>query len=419
LVSVRSIDHRARIVIRSTFGDRLPFVHPTITGDEDKALATNTSVINGSNAQDWIPRIVNSAPTGSSSGVRQALECNRIGTPTDPSGLGLSWVASVDLLGGEPVTGSAGVIATGETVYASTDTLYVATIRSGFDSGVVQRNKPLPLTTAVHAFDLHDIGGARYIGSDQVPGALLNSYSMSEFGGDLRIATTGDGSDFSIGQESSVFVLRRTGSDLEQIGSVSGLGRGEQIQAVRFLGDLGYVVTFRRVDPLYVIDLRDPTKPVVAGELKVPGYSSYLHPVGPGLLLGIGQDATTDGRVKGSKLSLFDVTDPAAPVERSVIGIGTQSEAEFDPHAFLYWDESGTAVIPTGAWLTEWRGGAVVVDVADGALRERGRIRAHGDSPDPIRRTMIVGGKLVALSNSGLSVRDLSSLQETGWIPFV
>ena len=141
-------------------------------------------------------------------------------------------------------------------------------------------------------------------------------------------------------------VLRPEGNELVQIGEVDGLGTNEQIHAVRFLGTQGYVVTFRQTDPLFVIDLSDPTAPALSGELKIPGYSAYLHPVGDGLLLGVGQDATDEGRVLGTQLSLFDVHDPANPVRLSTLPIGGSSEAEWDHHAFLYWPEDGTIVLP-------------------------------------------------------------------------
>ena len=113
--------------------------------------------------------------------------------------------------------------------------------------------------------------------------------------------------------ESAVTVLREQGGRLAQIGQVGGLGRGERIYAARFLGDVGYLVTFRQVDPLYTIDLSNPAAPKVAGELKITGYSAYLHPIGEDLLLGVGQEASEQGRRLGAQVSLFDVSDPASP----------------------------------------------------------------------------------------------------------
>jgi uncharacterized secreted protein with C-terminal beta-propeller domain len=144
--------------------------------------------------------------------------------------------------------------------------------------------------------------------------------------------------------ESSVYVLD---SGLRQIGHVGGLGKGEQVYAVRFVGPTGYVVTFRQTDPLYVVDLREPTAPRVSGELKINGYSSYLHPAGDGRLIGVGQDGSDNGQLTGLQVSLFDVSDPARPSRLSRYALpGGYSQAESDPHAFLYWPATGTLVIP-------------------------------------------------------------------------
>ena len=108
-------------------------------------------------------------------------------------------------------------------------------------------------------------------------------------------------------------VLAPQGDALQEVGRVGGLGSGETIQSVRFLGTVGYVVTFAQTDPLYTIDLTDATKPRVAGELKILGYSAYLHPVGDGMLLGVGQDATEEGRQLGTQVALFDVSRSREP----------------------------------------------------------------------------------------------------------
>ena len=143
-----------------------------------------------------------------------------------------------------------------------------------------------------------------------------------------------------------MYALRANGEELEQLSVVEGLGAGEQIYAVRFLGPTAYVVTFRQTDPLYVIDMTDPANPALTGELKIPGYSAYLHPVGDGLLLGVGQDATDTGQTLGTQLSLFDVSDPANPQRISTLAIGGWSDVEWDHKAFLFWPEDGTIVLP-------------------------------------------------------------------------
>ncbi len=135
---------------------------------------------------------------------------------------------------------------------------------------------------------------------------------------------------------------------LDVVGQVGGIGRDERIYAVRFIADRGYVVTFRQIDPLYVVDLSNPNAPTVAGELEMTGYSAYLHPVGDGLLLGVGREATEWGGLLGTQVSLFDVSDANAPrlVDRFALEGDGGSEVEWDHHAFLYWEPEQVAVIP-------------------------------------------------------------------------
>jgi Beta propeller domain len=240
-------------------------------------------------------------------------------------------------------------------------------------------------------------------------------------------------------------VLARKGDALDQIGSVTGLGATEQIYAVRFIGDLGYVVTFRQTDPLYVIDLKDPTKPRVAGELKIPGFSSYLHPFGEGYLLGVGQSATDQGRATGAQLSLFDVRDPSKPTQVATMPIGQGfTEAQYDPHAFLLWDKTGQVVVPVQGYgqpgqLT----GAIVAQATPTSLTEQGRVKGllqpgaeeeqrqideqckqypdncyKPDFTTPFTRSMIVNNKLVLVSYGGLEIVALDTLAPLGSVNF-
>ncbi|HSH59494.1 MAG TPA: beta-propeller domain-containing protein, partial [Acidimicrobiales bacterium] len=259
---------------------------------------------------------------------------------------------------------AATVLGAGELVYASAKNLYVTTTRwtgpvpleDGSDNartrpGIV----PGEGTTDIHKFAITDKVRTQYLASGRVPGRVLNQFSMSELSGDLRVATTSDGTsqgrDETGASESRVSVLRQEGEALNTVGSVDGLGKGERIYAVRFLGDRGYVVTFRQTDPLYVIDLADPTRPAVKGELKIPGYSAYLHPVGEHRLIGVGQEATEQGRPVGTQVSLFDVSDPGSP-ERLAQAVlpRSHSEAEFDHHAFLYWPSTGLTLLPVQSY---------------------------------------------------------------------
>jgi hypothetical protein len=215
------------------------------------------------------------------------------------------------------------------------------------------------------------------------------------------------------------------------------LGKGEQIYAVRFVGPVGYVVTFRQVDPLYTLDLSNPRLPRVVGELKIPGYSSYLHPLGADRLIGIGQDADEQGMVKGSQVSLFDVGDPADPTRLDMFPIRGWSDAEYDPHAFLYWPDEELVVIPvwgeSGVVVenspTDTKpfvpsGGALVLRVDGDSLTDVGMLThaqfgASNYPVDPtIRRSLVVGDTLWTLSASGALASDIDDLGEQAWVPF-
>jgi uncharacterized secreted protein with C-terminal beta-propeller domain len=283
--------------------------------------------------------------------------------------------------------------------------------------------EPQSITTEVHRFDLVD-DGARYAVSGSVPGRLLNQWAMSEHDGDLRIATTEGGFPGDERTHSSVRILRERGDRLRTIGQVDDLGRGEQIYAVRYVGDIGFVVTFRQVDPLYTLDLSDPRDPRLLGELKVPGYSSYLHPVDDDHLLGVGQNADADGRTTGVQVSLFDVADLAQPsrVAHAALGRNTMTDVEYDHRAFLYWPQERMAVLPLAGWQPDGRIGAVVLGVdPDEGVVERGFIEhpAHEGMPPPVQRAFVVDDRIVTITYAGVLASDLTTLEPLGEAGFV
>jgi hypothetical protein len=201
---------------------------------------------------------------------------------------------------------------------------------------------------------------------------------------------------------------------------------------VRFIGPVGYVVTFRQTDPLYTIDLSDPASPRVVGELKIPGYSAYLHPVGDGLLLGIGQDATEAGRRTGAQASLFDVSDPAQPRRLDQVALGHgSSSVEFDHHAFLWWEPRGLAVLPLQTYDPVYSSVAVGLSVdRDRGLGETGRITHPLGGPDAgtgkvavdtttmIQRSLVIGDALYTVSSAGILASNLGDLTVRQWVGF-
>lgn len=277
-----------------------------------------------------------------------------------------------------------------DTVYASTGALYVAATRW---DGQGPR-------TEVHRFDTSGDGPATHTGSGVAPGRLLNQFSLSEREGALRVVTTVDGGP--TGMSGRLTVLDTEGDTLDAIGHLDGLGPGEEVKSVRFVGDLGYVVTFRTTDPLYALDLSDARNPRLLGELKIPGFSQYLHPVGDGLLLGVGRDADPrTGMTTGLKVSLFDVRDPAAMAELDQLVLPGASSPVGDDHRAFLWDAGrDQAVVPVD--LGGGSGPALVLRVSGRRLERVAELR-HGDAVGvtPLR-AFVVDGDLWTLSRLGL-----------------
>ncbi|MDP1793691.1 MAG: beta-propeller domain-containing protein [Acidimicrobiales bacterium] len=413
-VSARLVDGVARIAVRSY--PTLPFTYPTDGSAEAQAAAVahNRDVIRQTTADSWLPHFTVTNAAGQTSKSKALATCNDSYRPPSFSGFGMLSVVTFNT--DNPSDSHAtSVMADGQIVYASAERMYVAT--NGWDN--VENNTVEPsANTLVHAFDIRDKTDAAYLSSGKVRGTVLNQFSMSERDGLLRIATT----DPSGGSQSFMTVLQNNGEAYVPIGQVGGLGHGERIYAVRFIDDAAYVVTFRQVDPLYVVDLSDPTKPTVKGELKITGYSAYLHPIGPGRLLGIGQEATTEGRRMGVQASIFDVSNPSAPrlVAKNVVGGNSATNAEYDHHAFLYWAPAKLAVIPLSIYDQQQQfNGAIGMRVNDASVDEVGRMQPpapNGYSPG-IERNIVIGDRLFAVSHAGVLVNTLD-LKSTSWVPY-
>jgi len=317
------------------------------------------------------------------------------------------------------------VMAGGAIMYASQDHIYIAqgSFNWWWGWGDVDR------TTRIHRFDLRDMGTA-YTSTGEVPGWLHNQFSMSEYEGRLRVATTDmdwwwgtntDGRD----EGNNVYILEQGQGQMHIIGSLEGLAPGEQIYAARFQGDKAFLVTFRQIDPLFTLDLSDPTRPKAVGELKIPGYSAYLQTRGPGRLIGVGMDGTDEGELTGVSVSLFDVSDFAEPTQVDRVTVESEwgsSEALWDHHAITvhenwltvpYWgyEEDGD----DGSW--DYTQGLLVVDIRKNSLTELARI-THQDLVQeavgqpweaPIRRAIVMDDYLFSVSDYGIKVSNLAT----------
>ncbi|MGD9694690.1 MAG: beta-propeller domain-containing protein [Thermoleophilia bacterium] len=426
LVSARATGTTVRLVTQSA-PSRVPLVYSTSSAAADRRAArqANRRAIRRSAAGAWLPRLAIINPRGRSTASRVAVGCRDVARPAEFAGFGMLTVVTVGVGETLSVLDSDAVMADGELVYASPTSLYVATSR-WIDPAAADGAAPPPRgATRIHRFDTSVPDRTEYRSSGVVAGYVLNQFSMSERDGVLRVATTEEPAWWSPGDdepgESAVTTLTERDGRLVRLGRAGGLGRGERIYAVRFLGDLGYVVTFRRTDPLYVVDLSDPAKPVVRGELKIPGFSSYLHPAGDGLLIGVGQAATGEGRTLGTQVSLFDVTDPANPRRLAARTLDLDwSSAEQDHHAFLFWPQTGLVVVPGQRYGESGDSflGAVGLRVGrDVGVAPIARIDhpSTGDERDPVLRSVVVGDTLYTISDAGIRAGDLTTLGRRAW----
>src|SRR5918995_2901775 len=481
-LSARMTGDVARLVLHADPLARLPLVTPAAPNPQaaSEAEQHNQDVVEQATAGDLLPTWRQLDSQGSVADEGSLLDCEDAHAPNTFSGVGMVTVVTVDLSDGlKPGIASAdgaGVLAGGQTAYASAEHLYVAA-PEWVDSTSQPQTLPLAVGdddlrvaeqtagTDIHRFDISDPTRATYDMSGHVDGQLLDQFAMDEHDGHLRVATTTGQAWIERGgageSESHVVVLAPRDGALTEVGRVSGLGRGETIQSVRFLGTVGYVVTFEQTDPLYTIDLSDPAAPRVAGELKILGFSAYLHPIGDGRLIGVGQDATEDGRQLGTQVALFDVRDPAAPTRVAQATLpNSSSGAEWDHHAFMWWPDASLVAIPVSAFDGTPFEGLVgyTVDVDGATITERGRIvhptevdvptggpgkpvplptepgpgtgagvsgepGPEGVAPElnfptPILRSLVIGDRLWTMSSAGLASSDLTTLGSTTFVPF-
>ena len=418
LLSVRQHGTTVRWVTRTGLPD-LDFARPgRRAGSQDRALERNLEAVRSTEVDDWLPHVTAYAADGTAT-TERLVDCDDValpGTPGEADGTTPGTVAVVGLDATAPLAGLADADAVGvavgtDLVYASLDRLYLAT--SGAPTGccwMVDRVVPggpagWPVggwsgTSEIHELEL-DGTTATYVATGEVDGTVRDRWSMDEHDGVLRVAV---GPSSETGDFSSIVTMRRDGTRLEEIGRVDRIGPREDIEAVRWFGDLALVVTFRRIDPLHTVDLSDQTAPRVVGELKVPGYSAYLHPLGPHRLLGLGEGPVA-GRRWGAQTSLFDLADLAAPRRLDVLDhrVNTRHVAATDPRAFTWipGQRTGLSVITRGygartGWLS-------IIRLDDGTISEELVEVEHGSAVDHVRLLRLPDKRVLLVTAEGAS----------------
>ena len=321
----------------------------------------------------------------------------------------------------------------GTKVYASQNNLYVAKVKYEYkDEKLYGYYDNYNINTYIYKFKLEN-SKVEYVSTGSVPGEVLNQFSMDEKDGKFRIATTNSTSLKEETRTNNLYILNE---NLKMIGSLENLAKGEKIYSVRFLDNKAYMVTFVQTDPLFVIDLAEPTNPILLGELKIPGYSTYLHLYDENHIIGFGENTETkeDGRVvtTGMKMALFDVTNPTSPKEMYSIDIGdkgTYSELLHNHKALLFSKEKNIIAFPIS--ISEGEGyhsninfqGAIVygLDLENG-FTLKGKV-AHLQITDEykdydytkeVERIIYINNNLYTLSKSLIKATNMENMEEIG-----
>ncbi|MDP3395447.1 MAG: beta-propeller domain-containing protein [Methanoregula sp.] len=315
----------------------------------------------------------------------------------------------------------------------------IAEMKSG-EQEAIRKKEIDQTTTIIHKIGINN-GAISYIAKGEVPGYLKNQFAMDEYNGNLRVATTSNVWT-SRGQYeyNSVFVLD---SAMKTIGSLTHIAEQEKIYSTRFIGDRLYMVTFKRIDPFFVIDLSTPTSPKILGKLKIPGYSDYLHPYDKNLIIGIGKETAANDwggvSTQGLKLALFDVSDVAQPRQVGKVEIGdsgSDSAALSDHRAFLFNKAKNLLVIParvvrqdavqdkklSGDQPQIWYGAYVFGVKPDTGFVLKGTVEHgtggsgyyyYGSSRNEVKRSLYIGDTLYTLSSAKILANSLSQLNTT------
>jgi inhibitor of cysteine peptidase len=363
---------------------------------------------------------------------------------TIPGNFVYNTISSFNVNNDSPVKAETYLSGYSSTLYCSPDNLYIAYANQQYAPRPLLAGSPSTSSsyeapreeTIIHRFAIQD-GTVRYQATGDVPGHLLNQFSLDEFRSNLRVATTVDGwSSSGSYQYNNVYVLD---SAMDTVGRLEYIAPDEKIYSTRFLGDRLYMVTFKRIDPFFVIDLSDPKNPGILGKLKIPGYSDYLHPYDENHIIGIGKETESNEwggvSVGGLKLALFDVSDVNNPVMVDKVEIGdagTDSAALQDHKAFLFDKEKDLLVIPVSevekTYTSNLKGspyghglwqGAYVFGVdPDNGFIKKGTVthRTNPDayyywnSPDAVKRSLYIGNVLYTISSGSVIMTDLNDL---------
>jgi len=431
----------------------------------NETIAYNDKIIDSTPLDNLIPRIYEKS--GSNITTHRYSEsgegnCQDFAAASDGAGQGVTSILTLDLLEDTFSFNADHILSNWATVYASGDVMVMA--ESAWNSWWFwgdEDNENNEMTN-LHVFDISSPGQTDYIASGRINGTIQDQFSLSEYNGNIRVcSTTGQWGRWWLDDPepmvSHVFVLglNTEGTQYDVIGHVGGIAEDEQIWSARFVGEKAYIVTFRNIDPLWTIDLSEPTNPRVIGELEVPGVSTYIHPMGDNHLLTIGIAGDDDGLEWGvTQISIFDVSDFSNPTLESSLRLAptseeddgwsySYSEATYEHKAFQYWEADGLLAIPmsTQRYYSdvkeidgrlyyssgyEYISKLMLINAKPGEDLEIYNEVDHSsfynssywwDNPD-VRRSIFMGGGdyIYAISEKGVTAHNVETMEKTGFV---
>jgi len=443
----------------------------------DQTILQNEAVISGLTLEDFVPHIYEMRDGEIFTHPLTYEKCTEFSASSDSAGRGFTTIMTIRMLEAEASLEVDHITSSWAHVYSSKDTLVLA--EPANDMWWFWRNSDWEDATNIHSFDISDSNHTTYVASGRVEGTVNDQFSISEHNGDIRVASTSDnwgmwwrtaeldddGDPVWSGPTNQVTILSDDGEGyLGQIGFIGGIAEGERIWSARFVGDRGYLVTFMNIDPLWVLDLSDPSNPGILGELEVPGVSTYIHPVGDNHLLTIGIAPGENGLGLDwsmTQVSLFDVSDTSSPTLsdslmltpgyadetcEDVMSCGwswSYSEATYEHKAFTFWAPESLLAVPLSTHRyvydeIEIEGKTyshygyeyvsmlkmINVDTENGSLSDHGQVE-HSEfyneeglsswwsGSTSIRRSIFMGDYVYAFSAGGATVHRTADLQLT------
>ena len=424
-----------------------------------EAIKENQETLLNLHLSDIVPQVYERIDDEVTTHQMTNEDCADFAAPEDASSRGFNSIFTIDLTSPTLSFEADHMVGNWPQVYASQDVLILS--ENSWDWWWYWNNDDLDTSTNIHTFDIGNASTTTYTGSGRVDGTILNQFSLSEYEGVVRVATTtGQWARWWMSDpepmENHVITLSHTvdvetgENRLDEIGRLDGIALNETIWSCRFVEDKAYIVTFRNMDPLWTIDLSDPTKPTIMGELHIPGVSTYIHPMNDERILTIGYGpAGEDGLGldwSNTRIQLFNVTNFSDPKVQALKDLApvddmqnngwsySSSEATYEHKAFQFW--KGQLAIPLSTyksnsyydedgryvWNYQYVSKLIILNITDEGITTHGEVdhshlfdrddNRYWWSSNSIRRSIFMGDHIYAISSAGVTSTNLTTMEE-------